>query len=415
MALDFILRHARIGAHEPEIVDIGVADGRIVEIAARIDADAPGEDLDGRLVVAGLVETHIHLDKSCILDRCHSREGTLAEAIAAVAAAKRAFTEADIYERARRTLEKAILQGTMRMRTHVEVDPRVGLRGFHAIRRLKRDYAWAIDLEICVFPQEGMLNDPGTEELLIEACEQGADLIGGCPYTDSNPHGHIARIFEIAQKFDCDIDFHLDFDLDPSRMNLEGVCRTTDEFGWGGRVAVGHVTKLSALESVKFAAMAKRLADTGVAVTVLPATDLFLMGREHDHNVPRGVTPAHRLLACGVTCSIASNNILNPFTPFGDCSLLRMANLYANIAQIGRPAELQSCLDMITVLPAKLMNLRDYGIAVGNPADFVVLDCMDRTAAVAEIARPLFGMKNGRRTFVCPPPKLLYEAGSGPR
>jgi len=415
MALDFILRHARIGAHEPEIVDIGVADGRIVEIAARIDVDAPGEDLDGRLVVAGLVETHIHLDKSCILDRCHSREGTLAEAIAAVAAAKRAFTEADIYERARRTLEKAILQGTMRMRTHVEVDPRVGLRGFHAIRRLKRDYAWAIDLEICVFPQEGMLNDPGTEELLIEACEQGADLIGGCPYTDSDPHGHIARIFEIAQKFDYDIDFHLDFDLDASRMNLEGVCRTTDEFGWGGRVAVGHVTKLSALESVKFAAMAKRLADTGVAVTVLPATDLFLMGREHDHNVPRGVTPAHRLLACGVTCSIASNNILNPFTPFGDCSLLRMANLYANIAQIGRPAELQSCLDMITVLPAKLMNLRDYGIAVGNPADFVVLDCMDRTAAVAEIARPLFGMKNGRRTFVCPPPKLLYEAGSGPR
>ena len=414
MALDFILRHARIGAHELEIVDIGVADGRIVEIAARIDADAPGEDLDGRLVVAGLVETHIHLDKSCILDRCHSREGTLAEAIAAVAAAKRAFTEADIYERARRTLEKAILQGTMRMRTHVEVDPRVGLRGFHAIRRLKRDYAWAIDLEICVFPQEGMLNDPGTEELLIEACERGADLIGGCPYTDSDPHGHIARIFEIAQKFDCDIDFHLDFDLDASRMNLEGVCRTTDEFGWGGRVAVGHVTKLSALESVKFAAMAKRLADTGVAVTVLPATDLFLMGREHDHNVPRGVTPAHRLLACGVTCSIASNNILNPFTPFGDCSLLRMANLYANIAQIGRPAELQSCLDMITVLPAKLMNLRDYGIAVGNPADFVVLDCMDRTAAVAEIARPLFGMKNGRRTFVCPPPKLLYEAGSGP-
>jgi len=415
MALDFILRHAHIGAHEPEIVDIGVADGRIVEIAARIDADAPGEDLDGRLVVAGLVETHIHLDKSCILDRCHSREGTLAEAIAAVAAAKRAFTEADIYERARRTLEKAILQGTMRMRTHVEVDPRVGLRGFHAIRRLKRDYAWAIDLEICVFPQEGMLNDPGTEELLIEACERGADLIGGCPYTDSDPHGHIARIFAIAQKFDCDIDFHLDFDLDPSRMNLEGVCRTTDEFGWGGRVAVGHVTKLSALESVKFAAMAKRLADTGVAVTVLPATDLFLMGREHDHNVPRGVTPAHRLLASGVTCSIASNNILNPFTPFGDCSLLRMANLYANIAQIGRPAELQSCLDMITVLPAKLMNLRDYGIAVGNPADFVVLDCMDRTAAVAEIARPLFGMKNGRRTFVCPPPKLLYEAGSGPR
>jgi cytosine/creatinine deaminase len=415
MALDFILRRARVGAGERGIVDVGVAEGRIVEIASHIAADAPGEDVAGRLVVGGFVETHIHLDKSCILDRCNSRDGTLAEAIAAVAAAKRGFTEEDIYERARRTLEKAILQGTMRMRTHVEVDPRVGLRGFHAIRRLKREYAWAIDLEICVFPQEGLLNDPGTEELLLDACKLGADLIGGCPYTDSDPNGHIARIFAIAKEFDRDIDFHLDFDLDPSWMSLDEVCRKARELRWGGRVAIGHVTKLSALEPVLFAAAANRLADAGVAVTVLPSTDLFLMGRDRDHNIPRGVAPAHRLLASGVVCSIASNNILNPFTPFGDCSLLRMANLYANIAQIGRPAELSSCLDMVTTLPAKLMNLRDYGIVVGNPADFVVLDCADRTAAVAEIARPLFGMKNGRRTFVCPPPKLLCEAGNGLR
>jgi cytosine deaminase len=415
VALDFILRRACVGTRETQTVDIGVAEGRIAEISPRIDAEAPGEDLAGKLVVAGFVETHIHLDKSCILDRCNSRDGTLAEAIAAVAAAKRAFTEEDIYERARRTLEKAILQGTMRMRTHVEVDPRVGLRGFQAIRRLKRDYAWAIDLEICVFPQEGLLNDPGTEELLIEACELGADLIGGCPYTDSDPHGHIARIFAIAQKFDCDTDFHLDFDLDPSWMSLEEVCRKAKELRWGGRVAIGHVTKLSALEPVRFAAAANRLAEAGVAVTVLPSTDLFLMGRDRDHNIPRGVAPAHRLLASGVVCSIASNNILNPFTPFGDCSLPRMANLYANIAQIGRPAELSSCLDMVTTLPARLMNLRDYGIAVGNPADFVVLDSPDRAAAVAEIARPLFGMKSGRRTFICPPPKLLYEAAKSLR
>ena len=131
------------------------------------------------------------------------------------------------------------------------------------------------------------------------------------------------------------------------------------------------------------------------------------MGRDHDHDVPRGVTAAHRLLDYGVVCSIASNNVLNPFTPFGDCSLIRMANFYANVAQIGRPSELAACLDMVTTLPAKLMNLRDYGIAVGNPADLVVLDCVDRAGAVAEIARPLFGMKNGRRTFVCPPARLL--------
>ncbi len=273
--------------------------------------------------------------------------------------------------------------------------------------RSEHDYAWAIDIELCVFPQEGLLNDPGTEELLIAACEQGADLIGGCPYTDSDPHGHIARIFALARRFDLDIDFHLDFDLDASWMDIDEVCRQTAAHRYGGRVAVGHVTKLSALPPTHLDDAARRLAEAGVAVTVLPATDLFLMGREHRHSVPRGVAPAHRLIDHGVICSLATNNVLNPFTPFGDCSLIRMANLYANVAQTGRPGELAACFDMITTLPAKLMNLKDYGVAIGNPADLVVLDCSDPGSAVAELAAPLFGLKRGRRSFARPTP-LLY-------
>jgi cytosine deaminase len=406
MGLDLILRNARL-AGRGETLDIGIAGGRIAALAQNLGGEAPEQHLDGRLVLGGFVETHIHLDKSCILERCRSEQGTLNEAIAEVAAAKRAFTQDDVYARARRTLEKAILHGTMRMRTHVEVDPRVGLKGFNAIRALKRDYAWAIDIELCVFPQEGLLNDPGTEELLVAACEQGADLIGGCPYTDSDPHGHIARIFALARRFDLDIDFHLDFDLDASWMDIDEVCRQTAAHRYGGRVAVGHVTKLSALPPAHLDDVARRLAEAGVAVTVLPATDLFLMGREHLHSVPRGVAPAHRLRDHGVICSLATNNVLNPFTPFGDCSLIRMANLYANVAQTGRPGELAACFDMITTLAAKLMNLKDYGVAIGNPADLVVLDCGNPGSAVAELAAPLFGVKRGRRSFARPTP-LLY-------
>jgi cytosine/creatinine deaminase len=405
--LDFLLRKARLAGRGEATFDIGIAQGRIAEVAPVISSEAAQqEDAGGRLLTPGFVDTHIHLDKSCILDRCALSEGTLQEAIAQVASAKSAFTEGDIYARGRRTLEKAIVQGTMRMRTHVEVDPRVGLKGFDAVRRLKRDYAWAIDLEICVFPQEGLLNDPGTEELLVAACEQGADLIGGCPYTDTNPHGQIARIFEIARRFDIDIDFHLDFDLDASWMDLNEVCRQTETQRYGGRVAVGHVTKMSALPPAQLASLAQRLADVGVAVTALPSTDLFLMGRGSDHNVPRGVTPVHTLVQHGVTCSLATNNVLNPFTPFGDCSLIRMANLYANIAQTGAPHQLATCFDLVTTQPARLMNLQDYGVAVGNPADLVLLDCRDAAMAIAEISQPLLGLKAGRRSFTRSAPLL---------
>jgi cytosine deaminase len=399
MPLDLMLRRARVAGQPGALLDIGIRDGRIAAMEPHIAAEAPEENIDGRLVIPGLVETHIHLDKSCILDRCRSVKGTLEEAVAEVAALKRTFTEDDVYERARRTLEKAIVQGTTHMRTHVELDPRVGLRSFKAIRRLKADYRWAVDLKICVFPQDGLINDPGTEELLVQACKEGADLIGGCPYTDTKPSEQIERIFAIAQRFDVDIDFHLDFDLDPSWMHLDEVCRQTERYRWGGRVAVGHATKLSAIDSASLAVIGRRLADAGVAVTVLPATDLFLMGSGHDHSIPRGVAPAHRLRQHGVTCSLATNNVLNPFTPFGDCSLIRMANLYANIARLGRVEEIAGCLEMVTTLAAKLMNLPDYGIAVGRPADLVVLDCRDATSAVSELSQPLFGLKNGRRSF----------------
>jgi cytosine deaminase len=412
MLFDYVLRNGRIAGAGADPVDIAIADGRIAAIEPRSTMTARDASrdiaLNGRLMVPGFIETHIHLDKSCISERCTCRTNTVPEVIASVAAAKKDFTEDDIYARGSRTLQKAIVQGTTRMRTHVEVDPRIGLKGFNAVAKLKRDFAWAIDLELCVFPQEGLLNDPGCDELLIEACETGAGSIGGAPYIDSDPNGQIARIFELAKRYDLDIDFHLDFDLDPSWMHLDEVCRQADAYGWGGRVAIGHVSKLSALAATALKQVGLKLARSGVALTVLPATDLYLMGRGSDHLVPRGVAPAHLLLADGVTCSISTNNVLNPFTPFGDCSLVRMANLYANVAQAGQADELEACLNMVTSGPAKLMNLKDYGIVVGNPADIVVLDSNTASAAIAELAQPLMAMKNGRISFTRPVPEIYW-------
>ena len=133
MDFDLILREARIAGRAERITDIGISKGRIAAVAADLPKGAPEKRLDGRLVVPGFIETHIHLDKSCLLGRCQCEKGTLDEAVVAVAAAKRGFTHDDVYERASRTLEKAIKQGTTRMRTHVEVDPRVGLTSVHAL------------------------------------------------------------------------------------------------------------------------------------------------------------------------------------------------------------------------------------------------------------------------------------------
>lgn len=399
MDADLVLRNARVDGYDGD-VDIVVRDGtiRAIERSGALDAECPGVDAAGRYVSPGFVETHVHLDKSCIVDRVQNREGTLAEAIREVAKAKAAFTVDDVHGRASRTLERAIVQGTTRMRTHVEVDPGIGLRGFDAVRALVDEYAWAIDLEICVFPQEGLTNNPGTEALMVETLRRGARVVGAAPYVDTDPHAQIDRVFAIARDFDVPIDMHLDFTLDVSKMDVEYVCAKTREHRYGGRVAIGHASTLSALPARRFDEVATMLADAGVAVTVLPSTDLFLMGRAVDHDVPRGVAPVHRLVRAGANASLATNNVLNPFTPFGDCSLLRMANLYANIAQLGQPEELALCHDMVTIRAAQLMGVADARVAPGANADLVVLDCVDRVQAVAQLAIPLYVFKHGQMT-----------------
>ena len=407
--MDLILRNARVAGQEDRPpVDIGVEQGRIVAIEPGLAADGKEIDVHGRLVSPGFIETHIHLDKSCLLDRCKSEKGTLEEAIGEVTKAKKSFQPQEVRERAVKTLEKSILQGTTHMRTHLEVDPIVGLRSLEGVMPLIEEYKWAIDLEICVFPQEGLLNNPGTDELMVEGLKNGCKVVGGAPYTDSSPPGQIDRIFEMAREFDVDVDMHLDFGNTPEGMTVEHVCKRTEEYGYGGRVAIGHVTQMSTLEVPEFERITKRLADAGVAVTVLPSTDLYLMGRHQDHNVLRGVVPVHKMLRHGVNCNLSSNNVLNPFTPFGDCSLIRMANLYANICQVGQRDDKIECFNMVTQRSAKLLNLDDYGIEVGKSADLVVIDNVDQESALAELSPPLMGFKRGHMTFQRDPAALLW-------
>jgi cytosine deaminase len=406
--MDLILRGARL-SHDPArgLVDIGVADGRITAIAAGLAAEGESYDAAGRLVCGGLVETHIHLDKSRIIDRCPPPPGREANPVLQVKPLKPGFTVEDIHARAERTLQECLVNGTTRMRTQVEVDPGIGLRGFDAISALAADYAWAIDIEICVFPQEGLTNYPGTDELLVEALRRGAPVVGGAPRYDTDAAGQIRRIFELARDFDVDIDIHLDVGPSAASMDVHHVIALTQEFRRGGRVVVGHMAKLSLLPPAEHDNLARRLRDAGIAVTVLPATDLYLMGRDQDHNVRRGVADANRLLAHGLKCSLSSNNILNPATPYGDCSLIRIANLQANLLQIGDPKGLDAIFSMLTEQSAGLLNLKDYGVAVGNPADLVVIDAATGAQAVAELRPPVAVYKRGRRTVTRPLPELI--------
>jgi cytosine/creatinine deaminase len=407
--LDYVIRNARVpGAANGGSVDVGFSKGRIAAVEPKLVADAPSYDARGCLCCGGLCETHIHLDKSRIVDRC-TPEPSRSEPnhMKRVQAVKPTFTVEDIYTRAKASLENCIKQGTTRIRTHAEIDLPVGTKCIEALTMLQKEYAWAVDLEICAFAQEGLTTAPEADKALVKALETGARVIGGAPNYDTDHPGQINRVFELARHYDIDIDMHIDSGHDPASLDLHLVAELTTKYKLGGRVAMGHVTKVTGLPTDKQKDIAKKLADAGVAVTALPATDLFVLARHVEYNVPRCVTDLNMFAEQGCNCSISSNNILNPFTPFGDGSLIRMANLHANIVQVGQPERLAELFAMISERSARLMNLKDYGIRIGSQAEVTVIDAKSPAEAVATCAPVLAVFKRGRQTVSRPRAELM--------
>ena len=411
---DLLIKNARL-ANRENLVNISINGSHIESINNISEAFKNNDnettvifDAKGNFVCSGFFESHIHLDKACILNRCTIEQGDLDEAVEETSKAKAEFTEADVFERASKVIEMAIKKGTVGLRSFVETDSKTEMRAFNAIKKARDKYAFAIDIEICAFAQSGLTNAPHTYELLKLALSQGADLVGGCPYKDDNPDKHIEMVFDLAEQFDVDVDFHLDFDLDPKNSSIPKLVEETIKRHYQGRVSIGHVTKLSAMDKDKRTEMAALLKLADITLTVLPATDMFLNGRDYDLLIPRGMVNANELLEMGINTTLSSNNILNAFTPYGDASLVRMANMYANVAQLAKDKQIADVFNMITKNAAQLLS-KQTEIVVGAPATLVVLEAKDAVETIRTNAQALAGFKNGKQTFCNDAARICFE------
>ncbi len=393
--VDLLLRSCRLPDREAP-TDLAIDGGRIVAIGPALGPAREVVEVQGRVVTPGLVEAHIHLDKALLAGRVRAAAGTLEEAIRLSGEAKRRFTVDDIRSRARRALEMAVAAGTTTLRTHVEVDPIVGLMGMEAVLPLREEFAPAVDLQICAFAQEGIVHAPGTEALLRLALGMGADLIGGCPYNDSDALEQIRIVFDLAGEFGVDADFHADFFDEPEHLHIEAIVEQTLRRGWHGRVAVGHLTELAALAPAEQDRIIAGIVEARIGVISVPATDLYLMGRRDTHNVRRGLTPIRRLLAAGVPVALSTNNIQNPFTPVGTGDLTHIAYLAAGAAHMGSHHELRALFDCITRHPAAILRVPDHDLAPGCRADLVVWECLEVEEIVAALPPRALVVKTGR-------------------
>lgn len=350
--------------------------GRIAAIVRSQEATAySGHDLidaSDKAVIPGLVDAHIHLDKCFLLDRCCAVKGDFVEAQQQTLAAKLQFTVEDIRDRARKLIENEISFGTTLMRAHIEVDPIIGMKAVEAILPLKEEYKSAITIQVNIFAQEGITNQPGQVDLMRQALTRGVDSVGSAPYCDPDPVANIRAVFDLAVEFNVLVDFHLDYHLEGKESYLLTVIDETIARGWQNRVCLGHMTILSTFPKTKLQEIGSKLRDAGVAVLCLPASDMCMMARGDDGNRRRGVCPVNHLHAAGATAAFATNNVQNLFTFTGDGDVLKVATLLSQVLQLTSQSDAALCLDMATVRAAQAINVR-HGLEVGMPADLVIL------------------------------------------
>jgi len=396
--MDLIFRQARLSDEGP-LMDVAIDAGRFAAMAPCLPAGLPaGREIDaaGRVLIPGLVEGHLHLEKAFVADRRPNRSGTLREAIAVTAALKPTFTRADIEARSRRLVRLLVGHGTTHVRAHAEFDPVQGFTGLETVLDLKREFRDVIDIQVVAFPQEGILKAPGTDTMMREAMRMGADVVGAIPYNDSDADEHIAWVFRLAQEFDKDLDFHQDFSDDADTMSIESVARRTIAAGYEGRVTVGHLTALAAADVATRDRVIALLRDAGISVMCLPATDLHLGGRGDAIDVRRTVTPVRALRDGGVNVCLATNNVRNAFTPFGNGDLLQIALLALPACHLAGADDLPTVLPMLTTGPARALRLPDYGLEPGREADCVLLDTRCVADAIIDLPVRRVVVKRGR-------------------
>ena len=379
--MDLVIRNARLRGHDHPL-DLGISDGRIAEIGGRILEGASEEiDAGGRLLSPGFTNIHFHLDKCLTGAWAEVWEKAVTGSPGAVPAAtgvKERFTEADIVERASRALSASIAAGTTAIRAFGDVDYVGGLASIRSLLRVKREFQGVVDLQIVAFPQEGVVRDEGTEELLERSMEMGADVVGGMPWYEKSREAameHTDAVFRIAKKYDRDVHALIDDTLDPGSRNIEYFLMRSVKEGYRGRVSASHCRGGLDSPDEGYAGRIVDLArDAEATIVENPHVSLFMYGREDRHPVRRGVTRIREFLQAGVNVAIGQDDVDDPYYPFGRGDMLELALIMCHAAHLGTPAEIESSLDMVTVNGAKGMRLPGYGARVGANADLVLLD-----------------------------------------
>jgi cytosine deaminase len=415
--MDLVLRDATLPDGRRGM-DVGVADGRIVAVAPRLEAAAAVEHAcDGMLLSPPFVDAHFHMDSTLSLGQPRlNRSGTLLEGIALWGELKPHLTAEAIATRAMAYCDWAAAQGLLAIRSHVDIcDPR--LLAVDALLEVKRRVAPYIDLQLVAFPQDGLFRAPQALDLLTTALRRGVDVVGGIPHferTMAEGSDSVRVLCELAARLDRRVDLHCDETDDPMSRHVETLAAETRRLGLQGRVTASHLTSMHSMDNYYVSKLIPLMAEARLGVVANPLINIVIQGRHDTYPKRRGMTRVPELMAAGLTVAFGHDCVMDPWYSLGSGDMLEVAQMGVHVAQMTGLAEMRACFDAVTVNAAALLGLDAYGIAPGCHADLVLLEAGDPVEAIRTRATRLLVLRRGRVIARTPPRRARLDLPGRP-
>ena len=394
MKYDILIKNARTRKHDG-LMNIAIADEKIAEITQDGNIDASKViDAKGKLVTESFVNGHLHLDKVYTLPIAGETalkeyvEGGMDGAMTSIERAadfKSIYDESWIIENVRKVCTLAVKYGNTHIRAFADVDNKAGLEGVKALIKARDEFSDRVELQVVAFPQDGVQREPGALDLVKQAIQLGADVVGGIPwikFTREGEQAHIDSMCCLAKEYDKPISMLLDDVGDPEERTIEMLCKKTIEMGWQGRVTAQHCRAMCMYPENYFRKLVALLKEAGIGVVSDPQTGP-LAARVKD------------LLKAGVPVGLGQDDVQDAYYPFGECNMLQVAFLAAHILNMRTFADMDLLYDMITVTAAKALGLKNHELKIGGDADLVVLDQEDVYHAIWYHTAPSHVIKNG--------------------
>lgn len=404
--MDLVIRNATLadGRHS---MDIAIDGERIAEVGPQLALTGRREiDAGGDLVSPPFVDAHFHMDATLSYGLPRVNEsGTLLEGIALWGELKPQLLQEDLIERAMRYCDWAVARGLLAIRTHVDVcDDR--LLAVEALLEVKRRVAPYIDLQLVAFPQDGLLRSPGAFDNLKRAIAMGVDVVGGIPHferTMAQGAESVRLLCEFAARQGLMVDIHCDETDDPLSRHIETLAFETQRLGLQGRVTGSHLTSMHSMDNYYVSKLLPLIAESGVAAIANPLINITLQGRHDTYPKRRGMTRVPELLAAGVPVAFGHDCVMDPWYGLGSGDMLEVAHMGLHVAQMTGQAAMRQCFQAVTETPARILGLRDYGIAPGCHADLVLLDAGSPAEAIRLRAARRLVLRRGQIVSEAPP------------